>query len=151
MGQTELIEQRGQEYPANSAVEVLEGMNPLKPPVGPGEELSRAPDESARIMPKAFGEIVAELPHVYRHFIVGRRKMGSDLHIHIAKTSGPIWKQMSGQPFMPLAQPFGIDDDLIGLGLKNVVVDADEWNGEAFGEFCVGETAFSGLELASGT
>lgn len=42
---------------------------------------------------------------------------------------------MPGEPFMTYAEPFGIDDDLIGLGLKNLVVDANEGNSEAFGEF----------------
>jgi hypothetical protein len=42
---------------------------------------------------------------------------------------------MPGQPFMAHAEPFGIDDDLIGLGPKNLVVNGNEWNGKAFGEF----------------
>ena len=135
MGQGEFIQQCGKKHPPDPAIEILERMNPLKAPVSPGQELSRAPDGHTGIMPKAFGEIVTELPHVDRHFIVGWRKMGTDLHIHIAEPSGPIGKQMPGQPFMAYAKPFGANNYLIRLGLKNVVVDTDEWNGEAFGEF----------------
>jgi hypothetical protein len=42
---------------------------------------------------------------------------------------------MPSQPFMAHAEPLGIDDDLLGLGLKNLVVNGNEWNCEAFGEF----------------
>lgn len=86
-------------------------------------------------MAQAFGKIVGELPHVDRHFIIGRRNMAPDLHIHIAKSSGPIGEQMPSQPFMARAHPFGIDDDLIWLGLEYLVVDADERHGETFGQF----------------
>ena len=135
MGQGDLIEECRQQYPADATVEILEGMNPLKPPVGPRQELGRAPDGHTRIMPQAFSQVVAELPYVDRHFVIGRREMGTDLHTHIAEPTGPIRKQMPSQPFMAHAEPFGIDDDLIRLGLKNLVVNGNEWNSEAFGEF----------------
>lgn len=61
--------------------------------------------------------------------------MRTNLDVHIAEPSSPIREQMPGEPFMTYAEPFGIDDDLIGLGLKNLVVDANEGNSEAFGEF----------------
>jgi hypothetical protein len=48
-------------------------------------------------------------------------------------------------------QPFRIDDDPFRLGLKQLVVDGDEGNREAFGEFRVAEATFGSLELASGT
>jgi hypothetical protein len=38
MRKAEIVEQRGKEDATNSAVEVLEGMNLLEPPVGPGQK-----------------------------------------------------------------------------------------------------------------
>lgn len=61
--------------------------------------------------------------------------MAPDLHIHIAEPAGPVGEQMPGQPFMTLAKPFGIDDDLIGLGLEYLVVDTDKRHGKPFGQF----------------
>ena len=100
-------------------------------------------------MSQTFGEVVAELPHVDRHFVERRRDMGANLHIHIAKTPGPIGKQMTGQPLVAEAEPFRGDHDLFWAALKNIVVDGDERNGEPFGDFLIGETAFGGFELAS--
>jgi len=41
MRKAERVEQRGEQDATNSAVEVLEGMNPLEAPVGPGQKFLR--------------------------------------------------------------------------------------------------------------
>ena len=80
-------------------------------------------------MPEPLRQIIAELPHVNRNFIKRRRDVCADLHIHIAKPSGPIGIQMAGQSFVTQGQPFRRDDNLTGLSLKNLVVDRDEGDG----------------------
>ena len=76
--------------------------------------------------------------------------MNADLHIHIPEAPGPIRKQMTSQPLMTHTQPFRRDDDLIGLGLQNFVVDRNERHGKTFGEFRIGEAAFGCIEVTSG-
>jgi len=41
MRKAELVEQRGKEDAPNPAIEIFEGINPLEPPVGPGQKFLR--------------------------------------------------------------------------------------------------------------
>ena len=125
-------------------------MNPLEAPIGPGQESRTAAKSSVRLMSQALGQIVAELPHVDRHFVVWRWGVGTDLHIHTAEPSGPIGEQMTCEAFVAGTEPFGSENDLLGTVLENLVVDGDERDGEMFREFLIGEAAFGGLKLASG-
>ena len=43
--------------------------------------------------------------------------MGTNLHVYIAKTLGPIGKQMTGQPLVAEAEPFRGDHDLFWAAL----------------------------------
>ena len=95
-------------------------------------------------------QVVAELPHVDRHFIVRRWGVGADLHIHIAEPAGPFGEQMTSETLVPKAELFRVDDEFLGRFLQNLVVDRDERNGETFGQFLIGEPTFGGLEPVSG-
>ena len=95
-------------------------------------------------------QVVVELSHVDRHFVVWRWGVGTDLYIHIAEPAGPIGEQMTSETLVADTQPFCSENNLLGTALKNFVVDGDERNGETFGQFLIGETAFGGLEFASG-
>ena len=99
-------------------------------------------------MTQALGQVVAELSHVDRHFIKRWRGVGTDLHIDVAETTSPVREQMARQPLMTQTEPFRSDDHLLRLGVKQLVVEGDEGNCEAFGEFRIGETAFRRVELA---
>ena len=105
MRQSELVEQRGKEDASNAAIKIFEGMNPLESPIDPGEQLSAPSKSHLRSVAQAFGEIVTELPHVDRNFVVWRWSMGADLHIHVAEPSGPIGEQMTGEAFVAKAEP----------------------------------------------
>ena len=86
-------------------------------------------------MQQPSAHVITELPHVDRHFVVRRRDVATDLHIHITEPPGLIGKQMTSEPLVADTQPFRRNDDLIGLGLENLVVHRDERNCETFGEF----------------
>ena len=85
MRQPEPVEQCSKQDAPNPTIKIFEGVNPLESPIDPGEQLSAPPKSHLRSVAQAFGEVVTELPHVDRHFVVGRWSMGADLHIHVAK------------------------------------------------------------------
>jgi hypothetical protein len=119
MGRRKFIQERGRQHAADTAVEIPERMNPLKSPVRPGEHVNECAGRPLK-PPQSFREIITELPHEDRHFIERRRGVGTDLHVHIAKPSRPIREEMTGQPFMPQAEPFGCDRDLVRARLENL-------------------------------
>lgn len=94
MRQTQLVQQRREQDSSNPTIKILEGVNPLEAPISPGEERCTSANRSVRFMAQALSQIVAELPHVDRHFVVVRREVTTDLHIYVTKTPRPIRKQM---------------------------------------------------------
>ena len=106
MRQADLIQQYCEQDATDSAIEILEGVNPLEAPIRPGQESRTAANRFVRLMSQALGQIVAELPHVDRHFIVWRWGVGTDLHIHIAEPSGPIGEQMTCETLVSDTEPF---------------------------------------------
>lgn len=106
MRKAELVQQGGEENSSDPAIEIFERMNPLEPPVGPGQKFCTVCHRLLIEMQQPRAQVVAELPHVDRHFVVRRRGVGADLHIHIAEPAGPIWEQMTSETLVPKAEPF---------------------------------------------
>src|SRR5438128_8254787 len=123
-------------------------MNPLEAPVGPGQKFCTIRNRLLIEKQQPRAQVVAELAHVDRHFVVRWWGVGTNQHVHIAEPPGPIGEQMTSEALVPKTKPFWVDDELLGRFLKNLVVDRDERNGETFGQFLIGEAAFGGLELA---
>ena len=101
-------------------------------------------------MAQSFGKVVTELPHVDRHFVVRWWGVGTDLDIHISEPAGPIGEQMTSETLVPKAEPFRVENELLGRFLQNLVVDSDERDGKTFGQLLIREAAFGGLKLAGG-
>ena len=90
--QFKFVEQGCEEDASNPSIEVLEWMNPLEAPVGPGQKFCTVRYGLLIEMQQPRAQVVTELPHVDRHFVVWRWGVGTDLDIHIAEPAGPIGK-----------------------------------------------------------
>ena len=92
MRQGELVQQGGEKDSPDPSIEIFERMNPLKTPVGPGQKFYTVRNRLLIETQQPRAQIVTELPHVDRHFVVWRWCVGTDLYIHIAEPAGPIGK-----------------------------------------------------------
>ena len=111
MRQGQLVEQRGKKDASNSAVEILEWMNPLEAPVGPGQKFCTIRNRLLIEMQQPRAQVVAKLAHVDRHFVVRRWGVSTDLDIHIAEAPGPIREQMTSETLVADTQPFRGDNE----------------------------------------
>ena len=97
MRQGELVEQRGEQDSPDPSIEIFERMNPLEAPVGPGQKFCTIRNRLLIEMQQPCAQVIAELSHVDRHFVVWRWDVGADLHIHIAEAIRPIREQMTSE------------------------------------------------------
>lgn len=92
------MDERHEKNAPDSPVEIPERVDGLESPIRNRQQFCNHTEIrlAGLNMSQSLSKIVAEQPHMNRHFIERRRLMLPDLHIPVTETAGPIREQRPG-------------------------------------------------------
>lgn len=130
MRQAKLVQQSCEEHTPNPAVEVPEGMDPLKPPVSPCEQFGDPSDVALAEadMAQALGEVFTEQPHQAGNFIEVWWRMGPHRDVYVSALAGPVGEEATSQRSMALAEPVRADRQILGCCSDDFEKDTGEFD-----------------------
>lgn len=144
----QLVAKGDEQNATDAAVEVLERMNPLEAPVGPGQE--RGDGLGVLDMLEALGKVAAVVLHIHRHGVRRRRKMGTDLHFGRPVAPGPVRKEFAGKLPVDIANPATGNVDVGWIAVQQPFQAVRDIDGQLFRQRGIRQGTRGGVQFAGG-